>query len=356
MADTSVMQGDFVGLKLIHSDENRDSMPRVFVVAEENVFNLLCKDLALDVYPVCFDYSTFVQAFLTKSISTNNAIVLVSDSLSQKVAPLEAVVALTRENILLIPWQIQEQELKTLNVAISSRRPTLNTLRRSLFNHIGLQEPPARFDGDINIEIPAIASVVEFHASELIENAMKAKADKETALNRMSSLQGKLKATKSIGALRQDESHEHSPAVAKTPKVETPKSDMPDHSSIPRRQVVAQESVAPTPVVQAPVAQAPVAQAPIVQESIPSPVDQAPVSQESIARVQEPVLRETVAQVAPIQQAPVNTSSAHEFFKPQIEDVRPEKTERIRRTTTDSAYRTIVGKSDIPTKTWKGLQ
>lgn len=150
-----------MGLKLIHSDEKRDQKPQVYVVAEENIYDALSKDLALDVYPVCFSYASFVQAFVTKSISTNNAIVLVSDSLSQKMAPLEAVIALVRENIVLIPWQQDEQKLKELNVKSSIRRPTLNTLRRSLYNHIGLIEPPARYDGDVNLDVPESALIIE---------------------------------------------------------------------------------------------------------------------------------------------------------------------------------------------------
>ena len=196
------MQGDKLGLKLIHSDQNRDKKPQVFVVAEQNVFDALCKDLALDVYPVCFDYSSFVQASLTRSVSTNNAIILVSDSLSQKVVPLEAVVALVREKIILIPWQLQEDAVSKLMVNVSSRRPTLNTLRRSIFNHIGLEEPPAHYDGDNTLDIPKPATIVELNNPEHIEAVKSKLENKDTALSRMHTMQEKMKVNKSIGALR----------------------------------------------------------------------------------------------------------------------------------------------------------
>lgn len=251
-----------MGLKLVHSDENADKKPRVFVVAEEHVFNALIKDLAIDVYPVCFDYASFVQAFLTKSISTNNAIVLVSDSLPEKVAPLEALVALVRSNVLLIPWQASEETVKNLNVKITSRRPTLNTLRRSIFNHIGLEEPPTRYDGDINIEVPQSASVVDFTNTQKISDSMR---DRQAALGRMNSLQDKLKTTKSIGAARtnkeQEVEHEvlnptQTNIVTETPLVEeelfTPQTQQlnNDEFKIPTQ---AEQVVLVEPVMQIPV-------------------------------------------------------------------------------------------------------
>lgn len=155
-----------MGLKLVHSIENQEAKPRVFVVAEQSTYDMLCKDLAIDVYPVCFDYASFMQASLTKSISLNNAVVLVSDSLSQKLVPLEAVIALSKENMILIPWQMSEEDVIKLNIGVASRRPTLNTLRRTIFHHIGLNEPPARHDGDNNLDVPSNAAVVEFVSNE----------------------------------------------------------------------------------------------------------------------------------------------------------------------------------------------
>src|SRR5690606_31477976 len=87
-----------VGLTLIHGNSQPHTKPRVFVVAETAVHEALSSDLELDVHPDCFDYDSFVKASLSKSISTNSAIVVVSDSLSQRIAPLEAVIALVRNN------------------------------------------------------------------------------------------------------------------------------------------------------------------------------------------------------------------------------------------------------------------
>lgn len=185
-----------MGLKLIHSNENQEAKPRVFVVAEQSIFEMICQDLALDVYPVCFDYASFMQASLTKSISFNNAVVLVSDSLSQSTVPLEALLAVTKDNTILIPWQMAEEDVLRLNVALASRRPTLNTLRRSIFNHIGLNEPPARFDGDTNIDAPRDAAVVEFAANE-----------EQNAKLRFSKLQSKVHASNNFEALRSRDNH-----------------------------------------------------------------------------------------------------------------------------------------------------
>jgi MinD-like ATPase involved in chromosome partitioning or flagellar assembly len=151
-----------VGLTLIHGDNQPDTKPRVIVVAEPGVFEALQSDLELDVYPECFDYDTFVKASLAKTISTNNTIVVVSDSLSQRVAPLEAVIALVRANVILIPWKSTEEEIAALNVASCSPRPTANTLRRVIFQHVGMHELPPRFDGDDYIEEPPDAHVVSF--------------------------------------------------------------------------------------------------------------------------------------------------------------------------------------------------
>ena len=104
-----------MGLTLIHGKNQPSAKPRVFVVAEQSVHDALVNDLELDVYPECFDYDSFVKASLSKSISTNNAIVIVSDSLSQKVAPLEAVTALVRTNVILIPWKSNETEIEVSN-------------------------------------------------------------------------------------------------------------------------------------------------------------------------------------------------------------------------------------------------
>lgn len=151
-----------MGLKLIQGHSQRSTKPRVIVVAESSVHDALMGELELDVYPECFDYDSFVKASLSKSISTNNAIVLVSDSLSQRVAPLEAVIALVRSNVVLIPWKSNEEEISSLNVASCSPRPTANTLRRTIFEHAGMNELPPRFDGDDYIEEPPNARVMNF--------------------------------------------------------------------------------------------------------------------------------------------------------------------------------------------------
>ena len=151
-----------MGLTLIHGNSQPNTKPRVFVVAEPSVHMALTSDLELDVYPECFDYDSFVKASLSKSISTNNAIVIVSDSLSQRVAPLEAVIALVRSNVILIPWKSTESEIGALNVASSSPRPTANTLRRAIFQHAGMNDLPPRFDGDDYIEEPPDARVMNF--------------------------------------------------------------------------------------------------------------------------------------------------------------------------------------------------
>ncbi len=158
-----------MGLTLIHGNSERSTKPRVIVVAETDVHEALLSDPELDVYPECFDYDSFVKASLSKSISTNNAIVLVSDSLSQRVAPLEAVIALVRSNVVLIPWKSSEEEIGTLNVASSSPRPTANTLRRAIFQHAGMKDLPARFDGDEYIEEPPDAHVMNFSTHEMNE-------------------------------------------------------------------------------------------------------------------------------------------------------------------------------------------
>lgn len=151
-----------VGLTLIHGNNQPDTKPRVFVVAENSVHAALSSDLELDVYPECFDYDSFVKASLSKSISTNGAIVLVSDALSQRVAPLEAVIALVRSNVILIPWKSSEAEIAQLNVAACSPRPTPNTLRRTIFQHVGMHDLPPRFDGDEYIDEPPDAHVMNF--------------------------------------------------------------------------------------------------------------------------------------------------------------------------------------------------
>lgn len=116
-----------VGLTLIHGNNQPDTKPRVFVVAENSVHAALSSDLELDVYPECFDYDSFVKASLSKSISTNGAIVLVSDALSQRVAPLEAVIALVRSNVILIPWKSSKPKSHNsmLRHALLDLRPTL---------------------------------------------------------------------------------------------------------------------------------------------------------------------------------------------------------------------------------------
>ena len=264
-----------MGLKLIHSDEKRDQKPQVYVVAEENIYDALSKDLALDVYPVCFSYASFVQAFVTKSISTNNAIVLVSDSLSQKMAPLEAVIALVRENIVLIPWQQDEQKLKELNVKSSIRRPTLNTLRRSLYNHIGLIEPPARYDGDVNLDVPESALIIENNTFFSINTQNQDTQKKENAINRLQTIQGKIASHKGIGDLQdsKDQSLQtsnidsyqasFSEPVVQTPLVQTP---------------VVQTPVVQTPVVQTPVVQTPLVQTPVVQIPLTPEIDETKLS------------------------------------------------------------------------------
>ncbi len=151
-----------MGLTLIHGNTQPSAKPRIFVVAEPSVHNALQGDLELDVYPECFDYDSFVKASLSKSIATNNAIIIVSDSLSQRVAPLEAVIALVRSNVILIPWKSTETEIGQLNVASCSPRPTANTLRRAIFAHSGMQDLPPRFDGDEYIEEPPDAGIVSF--------------------------------------------------------------------------------------------------------------------------------------------------------------------------------------------------
>lgn|GEM_PF-3299308 len=151
-----------MGLTLIHGNNQPSAKPRVFVVAEPSVHEALVGDLELDVYPECFDYDSFVKASLSKSISTNNAIVIVSDSLSQRVAPLEAVTALVRNNVILIPWKSTEEEIGQLNVASCSPRPTANTMRRAIFAHSGMNDLPPRFDGDDYIEEPPNAGIVSF--------------------------------------------------------------------------------------------------------------------------------------------------------------------------------------------------
>lgn len=151
-----------MGLTLIHGKNQPSAKPRVFVVAEQSVHDALVNDLELDVYPECFDYDSFVKASLSKSISTNNAIVIVSDSLSQKVAPLEAVTALVRTNVILIPWKSNETEIGQLNVASCSPRPTANTMRRAIFAHSGMNDLPPRFDGDDYIDEPPNAGIVSF--------------------------------------------------------------------------------------------------------------------------------------------------------------------------------------------------
>ncbi len=151
-----------VGLKLIQGQSERSTKPRVIVVAEPSVHFALMSDPELDVYPDCFDYDSFVKASLSKSISTNNSIVLLSDSLSQRVAPLEAVIALVRKNVILIPWKSREEDLAALNVVACSARPTANTLRRSIFEHAGMKDLPPRFDGDDYIEEPPDARVMNF--------------------------------------------------------------------------------------------------------------------------------------------------------------------------------------------------
>ncbi|MFN8016393.1 MAG: AAA family ATPase [Acidimicrobiia bacterium] len=151
-----------MGLTLIHGNTQPSLKPRVIVVAEQSVFDALSTDLELDLYPECFNYDSFVKASLSKSISTNNAIVVLSDSLSQKVAPLEAVIALVRSNVVLIPWKSTEAEISSLNVASCSPRPTANTLRRAIFQHCGMAELPPRFDGDNYLEEPPDARVMNF--------------------------------------------------------------------------------------------------------------------------------------------------------------------------------------------------
>ena len=249
-----------MGLKLIHSDEKRDQKPQVYVVAEENIYDALSKDLALDVYPVCFSYASFVQAFVTKSISTNNAIVLVSDSLSQKMAPLEAVIALVRENIVLIPWQQDEQKLKELNVKSSIRRPTLNTLRRSLYNHIGLIEPPARYDGDVNLDVPESALIIENNTFFSINTQNQDTQKKENAINRLQTIQGKIASHKGIGDLQD----------SKDQSLQT--------SNIDSYQASFSEPVVQTPLVQTPVVQTPVVQTPVVQIPLTPEIDETKLS------------------------------------------------------------------------------
>lgn len=151
-----------MGLTLIHGKDQPSAKPRVIVVAEPSVHAALTSDLELDVYPECFDYDSFVKASLSKSISTNNSIIVVSDSLSQRVAPLEAVIALVRSNIILIPWKSTETEIGQLNVTSCSPRPTPNTLRRAIFQHSGMNDLPPRFDGDEYIEEPPNAGIVSF--------------------------------------------------------------------------------------------------------------------------------------------------------------------------------------------------
>ncbi len=131
-------------------------------MAEPSVHSALSSDLGLDVYPEIFDYETFVKASMSKTISTNQAIVILSDALSQRVVPLEAVIALVRKNVILIPWKSSEEEIAKLNVAACSPRPTPNTLRRTIFTHAGLADQPPRFDGDDYIEEPPDARVVDF--------------------------------------------------------------------------------------------------------------------------------------------------------------------------------------------------
>ena len=305
------MQGDKLGLKLIHSDQNRDKKPQVFVVAEQNVFDALCKDLALDVYPVCFDYSSFVQASLTRSVSTNNAIILVSDSLSQKVVPLEAVVALVREKIILIPWQLQEDAVSKLMVNVSSRRPTLNTLRRSIFNHIGLEEPPARYDGDNTLDIPKPATIVELNNPEHIEAVKSKLENKDTALSRMHTMQEKMKVNKSIGALR-----------------------VPDKSPLP----VTDEDMIEMDTVfepETPVAKSPVAESPLVEPVITefeSPIME-PVVPTVDAIIVEPMLVPEVSQIPePIQKpAPENNIVKDDYiaFKSDAKITLPESEYRL---------------------------
>lgn len=156
------MQGAFVGLTLIHGHQERSTKPRVIVVAEPVVFESLSHDLELDVYPQCFDYDSFIKASLSKSISTHNTIVVVSDALSERMAPLEAVIALVRAHIILIPWKSTEDEIAALGVVAAPRRPTANTLRRVIFTHSGMKELPPRFDGDDFIQEPPDARVVNF--------------------------------------------------------------------------------------------------------------------------------------------------------------------------------------------------
>lgn len=151
-----------MGLTLVHGKSQPNTKPRIIVVAEESVHAALISDLELDVHPQCFDYDSFVKASLSKSISTNNTIIVVSDALSQRVAPLEAVIALVRKNVVLIPWKSTEDEIKELAVAVTSPRPTPNTLRRSIFQHSGMNDLPPRFDGDDYIQEPPNASVVDF--------------------------------------------------------------------------------------------------------------------------------------------------------------------------------------------------
>lgn len=151
-----------MGLTLIHGNSQPSSKPHVYVVAEVAVHAALSTDLGLEVHPDVFDYETFVKAAMSKTISTNNAIVVVSDSLSQRVAPLEAVIALVRSNVVLIPWKSSQEEIEALHVASAPARPTPNTLRRVIFERSGMGDQPARFDGDEYIEEPPDAHVVSF--------------------------------------------------------------------------------------------------------------------------------------------------------------------------------------------------
>ena len=160
-----------MNLSVVGKNLDVNSLPvvHVIVVGEQNIHTILSQDPLFNVYPECLSYERFMQLATTKQIQLNKFIVVVSDSLSEKVVNFQSVISLVKERAVVIAWNLTEEQKVNLGLAHILEAPTANSLRGYIAHRAGIPEVPV-LPEDAEVSPPRGGDVVNLSKTESLDS------------------------------------------------------------------------------------------------------------------------------------------------------------------------------------------